>query len=1079
LAQVDTGVITGTVTDKSGGVLPRAGVLITNAGTGFSSAVQTNSDGIYVSTPLRPGQYQVTAELSGFQKTVAVVSLEINQRAVVNLEMAVGQISQQVTVAAEAPLLERETSALGNVRTEKAIKELPLNLRNVTKLFELTAGTVPLNTQSTGVNITTARGTAITSVNGIREQDNNVLIDGINNTENHNGTGVVVYPPLDALAEFKVQTSASDAQFGRAGGAVLNLTMKSGTRDFHGNAFEFLRNSALDAKNYFDPPGRPARFIMNQFGATLGGPLVIPGLYNKDRKKTFFFVDYEGIRRSQSTTIVSTVPLPAFVQGDFSASPFKIYDPLTLRPAASGTGYVQDQFPGNRIPANRIDPVGRNIANLYPAPTEAGLANNYVYTPVRTLTTNNADIKIDHYAGSSDWFTFRYSHGQTNVFEPPALPAPAVGAGPGFPGYFDQPDRQGMASYTHVFAPNKVNEFRAGVSRLNLTSRELNYGRNLAEELGVPGVNVPGDLLTSGGLSTIEVSGYRSLGDAGYLPAVVISENYQWDDNFSYIRGRHSAKFGTEIQRRRYNVFQAVSPRGDLNFGRVYTTNPASSAGTGEGVADLLLGAPQNSSIQIMNGTRGLRRSEFSFYAQDNFKISSRLTLNYGLRYDIYAKWPWTEVANRMAQFLPQNGGGVFVVGSAEVPQASGTKTNYNNFSPRIGLAYNVTSKTVLRGGYGIFYDAMPASINVSLASNPPFIGNLAYSNSQFDFTGARPASQGFDRPATFSSLGASLTGLPVDMIFPYVQQWNFNVERQLPGEVLLTVAYVGTKGTHLLYYPNINLPTPGPGAVAARRAFPAYSNINYFTPESNSIYNGLQITAEKRFSHGLSFLGAYTWSHAIDDNGGGWSGSVQNPANRNGDRASFDYDLRHRLIFSYNYELPIGRGKAILANAGAVENRILGGWQINGVTNIYSGFPFSPASAINTLNSPGSSQRADYIAGCDPVLPRSQRTPGRYFNVSCFATPAQFTFGNAGRNILNGPGTLQFDFSAFKKIPISETRYFQLRGEFFNILNTPQFNNPNASIGSTAAGAITSAGSPLTFSRTQRQIQVALKFFF
>jgi hypothetical protein len=562
------------------------------------------------------------------------------------------------------------------------------------------------------------------------------------------------------------------------------------------------------------------------------------------------------------------------------------------------------------------------------------------------------------------------------------------------------------------------------------------------------------------------------------LPAIVVSENYQWSDNFSYISGRHSFKFGGEVQRRRYNVFQASSPRGDLNFGRVYTTNPAASAGTGEGIADLLLGVPQSSTIQILNGTRGLRRTEWAFYAQDNMKVSQRLTLNFGLRYEVFAGWPWTEVADRQAQFLPERGQ-VFLVGSPEVPYASGTRTDRNNLSPRFGFAYTLTPKTVLRAGYGVFFNALPLSLDRSLASNPPFVGRLTYANDQFNYTGARRASQGFDRPSSFPAVGASLNAVRMDVTMPYVQQWNFNIQRQVPGDVLLTLAYVGTKGTKLLYFPDINLPVPGSTAVASRRAYPAFADIRYFTPESNSNYNGLQVSAEKRFSGGLSFQGSYTWSHAIDEDSGLF-GSVQDPRNRRGDRASSNNDLRHRLVFSYNWELPVGRGRALLGNVSPATDRLLGGWQFNGITNLYSGFPFTPMSSINTLNSPGSSQRAQYVAGCDPMLSRSERTLDRYFNTSCFTTPPQFVFGDVGRNIMTGPGTVQFDFSTFKNIRLdSERRYFQLRGEFFNILNTPQFNNPNTGIGSPAAGTIRSAGSVLTFSRTQRQIQLALKFFF
>ncbi|HWB95799.1 MAG TPA: TonB-dependent receptor, partial [Bryobacteraceae bacterium] len=553
----------------------------------------------------------------------------------------------------------------------------------------------------------------------------------------------------------------------------------------------------------------------------------------------------------------------------------------------------------------------------------------------------------------------------------------------------------------------------------------------------------------------------------------------QWNDNLSYVRGRHTMKFGTEVQRRQYNVFQATSPRGAISYGSVYTTNPLSPAGTGNGVADLLLGVPQSGNIQSIAGTRGLRRTEWALYLQDTFKVSSRLTLNYGLRYDVLFGWPWTEVANRQAQFLPETGQ-VYQVGTSQVPQASGTNTDHLNLSPRVGLAYSLTPKTVIRAGYGVFYDAMPLSIDRSLASNPPFVGIINYANNQFDYANSWRASQGFPRPSVFPTLGANLNAVAVNATTPYVQQWNLNVERQIPGQILLTVAYVGSKGTHLLYFPNINLPYPGPGAVASRRPYPDYGNITYFTPSAGSNYHGLQLSAEKRAARGLSFLASYGWAHAIDDVSSLF-GSVQDPRNRVSDRGNSDYDLRQRFVFSYNWDLPLGRGRKFLTGAGRAADLLLGGWQMNGIASFYTGFPFTPTSSTNTLNAPGSSQRAAYIGGCDPVLPDSQWTLGRYFNTACFTTPPAFTFGSSGRNILRGPGTKQLDFSLFKNFrwSASEARYVQLRGEFFNIFNTPQFNNPNSSIGSASAGSISSAGSVLTFSRTQRQVQLALKIFF
>ncbi len=1074
LAQTDTGVITGTVRDTQRSVIGSARITITNLGTRVPVRTSTNAAGIFVSPPLKPGRYEVAAELSGFQRTVTEIALELNQRAVVDLDLRVGEVSESVTVVAEAPLLERETSAVGTLRNSKAVQEMPLNLRIVTRVFELAPGVVPVNTQAAGVPITLYRGVAQAAVNGVPERQNNNLVEGINNNENHNGVGVVVYPPIDALAEVRVATNAFDAQFGRAAGGVMNVTFKSGGRDFHGNVFEYLRNSAMDARNFFDPPGQNVRFIMHQFGGTFGGPVVIPGLYNRDRRRTFFFTSYDAVRRSQTTSFRSTVPLPQFITGDFRQLPLRLFDPLTTRPNPAGSGFVRDAFPDNQIPAGRLDRVGRNVASLYPAPNLPGLANNFVFGPVRRVDTDNGDLKVDHYQTERDWITFRLSVGQTRAFDPPALPPPGIGGGPGFPGNFFQPHVQGHLSYTRTFSPTLVNEARYGYSRLNLTSRHINFGDNIAQRLGIPGVNIAGDELTSGNLSTINVTGYQALGDAGFLPALVISDNMQWSDNVSWTRGRHSVKFGGEVHWRRYNAFQSSSPRGTANFARAFTNNPASTAASGDGLADLLLGVPQSSSINIINGTRGQRRVEYAFYLQDNWKVTDKLTLNLGLRYDVFGPFPWVEVGNRQANFLPDRGI-VVPVGTPDLPNRAGSRTDFNDFSPRIGFAYNLNSKTVLRGAWGLFYGVTYWDINGNLASNAPFAGRLDYPNNQFDFAGSRPLSRGFDRPATFSALGGSVAAIQLDYRTPSTQQFNFNIQRQLPKELLLTVGYVGTKSTNWGYIRDINAPRPGTGAVAPRRQWPQYTAINFLGFDGNANYHSLQLTVERRFSKGFGTQAAYTWSHCINDYEG-----LQDPRNRAADRGSCALDIRHRLTATFNYELPIGKGKPLLGSASGVSQALLGGWQINGVLNLYTGFPFTPVNATNSLNAPGLSQRANVVPGCDPTLPQSERSITRWFNRDCFTAPAAFTFGNAGRNILRGPETAQLDFSLFKNIGLGgESRYLQFRAEFFNIANTPQFNNPNASIGTPAAGTIAAAGSVLNFARTQRQVQLALKLYF
>ena len=547
------------------------------------------------------------------------------------------------------PVLQTETVTLSNLRTEKTIRDLPLNGRNFAQLLQLSAGVMPAQTQTTGSPITMKRGVTGNSVNGTRLEENNYLVDGISNTENHNGLGILIFPSVDAIAEFRVEASVSDAQFGRGGGGTVNLIYKSGSRDFHGNLYEFFRNSALDAKNYFDRASDPIPpFKQNQFGGTLGGP-VLPWAKEKN---TFFFVSYEGMRVRQAQTLISSVPTEAFRNGDFSAAPQRIFDPVTQRQTGPNQ-FVRDAFPGNRIPANRIDPVGRNLLDLFPLPNlGSGVANNFLFNPVRSITGNKFDLKIDHSFSQKDTGFVRYSTSSDDLNEPSFLPAPAIGNGPGVPGPAQQPVHQVVASETHIFTPTLTNEARAGWTRLNLRALNVNYGQYVTSDIGVPGGNVPGDILTSG-LSIFSISGLRDLGDNGFTPGIVVSDNLQFGDNLNYIRGKHSFKFGGDVQRRRYNAFQSDTPRGSMTFSGTYTQDPNARTGTGLGSADALLGLPISGQIRYLTGTRGFRRTELGFYVQDVYKATQKLSITLGLRYENFVGWPWTEVADRMYQFVP------------------------------------------------------------------------------------------------------------------------------------------------------------------------------------------------------------------------------------------------------------------------------------------------------------------------------------------------------------------------------------------------------------------------------------------
>jgi outer membrane receptor protein involved in Fe transport len=1064
VAQVDTGTISGLVRDASGGGIPGAPVILRDQSTGLATEIASNPAGLYVSPPLRAGTYVVEVRANGFEAAAKRVQLDVSQRFEVDFDLVVGAVSSTVAVKDVAGTLQTESATLSNLRSEQAVKDLPLNSRNFAQLITLAAGAMPAQSQTTGSPITMKRGAVGASINGTRLEENNFLVDGILNNENHNGLGILIFPIIDAIEEFRVEASVANAQFGRGGGGTINLTYKSGGKDYHGGLFEFLRNSDLDAKNYFDSKTAPIpEFRLNQFGGFIGGR-VDPR--SKDAK-TFFFFDYQGQRVRQGQTYLNSVPIAAFRSGDFSAAPQLIFDPLMQTQNAQGQ-FVRVQFPGNVIPASRLDTVGKNLMNLYPDPNRPGLVNNYLYNPVRITSANDWDLKFDRRFSDNDAAWARYSSSKNDLTEPSFLPAPAVGNGPSVPGLNDQPVKQVVLSETHILSATSFNEARFGFTRLNLRAFPLNFGHDISQQAGIPGSNVAGDVLTSG-LANISVSGLTGLGDAGFAPAVIVSENYQWNDNFTKIKGKHSLKFGVEARRLHYNAVQSNTPRGAMAFNAFYTTNPASPNGTGLGAAELLLGRPASGNIAYIAGTRGLRRSELAFYTQDDVKIASRLTLNLGLRWEDYIGWPWTEVDNRMYDFVPATQT-IAQVGANGIPR-SGVNGNNHNFGPRAGLAWQPFDRTVVRVAYGIFYSAPQLDVTRNLVANPPEGISTSFTNNQFDFVNARPASAGFIRPSVGSLTNAALNYMDPNSAAPYTQQWNVSLQRQLPLSLGLTVAYVGTKGTHLEARPDINQPVPGTTPIPSRRPYPLFQGILTSENVDNSIYNGLQLTLERRLAKSVSMLVTYTYSHAIDVASADF-GAWMNAYNRNQDRGNADFDVRRRFVASWTWALPFH-------SAGRVR-LLVDGWQLNGILSLYDGLPFTVNSSTNTLNT-GSSTRASILPGANGALPVDQRTLAEWFNIAAFTAPGPQQFGNTGRNILRGPGTAQADLSLFKDFFLSadQGRRLQFRAESFNVSNTPQFNNPASSIGSAGAGTITAAGAPLTFQRTSREIQLALKLYF
>jgi len=670
-------------------------------------------------------------EAKGFAPLIRQVHVEVAQHPSVDVALNLGAANETIEVRAAAPLLESESSTLSNDRSEKDVRDLPLKVRNFAELMGLTAGVINVHTQLTGtLPLAAERGESSYSVNGLRAEENHFLIDGISNNENHVGLSMVLLPPIDAVQEFRMETSAADARYGHGGGGTVNLVTKSGTSRYHGGVFEFFRNSSLDSRNFFDQ-SKPA-FRLSQFGATFGGPMR-PG---KD-PRSFFFADYEGARTNQALTYISTVPTGAMHRGDFSEAPQRIYDPAS-QALAPGLGFTRSPFPGNIVSSALIDLVGSRLLGLYPPPNLPGIANNYLYQPSRRLASDEGDVRLDHRFSQPDTGFLRFSQARADVFQPGPLPAPAAGGT--IAGQISQPARQAVLSETHLFAPTTVNIARFGWSRVEILGTDITQDQPYGEQIGIPGSNIPGDPRTYG-LPYVLVTGAATLGTIA-LPATVVTNNFQFDENLSLVRGRHMIQIGGDLIRRQYNVLQTAIPRGMMRFSTDYSSNPSASAGTGLGFADLLMGRPIQGSLLFVDGTRGLRRSDVSAYIQEDYKIN-KLTLNLGVRYENYFGYPWKETHDRQYNFAPPSG--VVQVGANGTPP-SGLAGRNANLMPRAGLAWRVHSKMVLRAAYGIFYSA-PQIIQLSgLASNPPELIGASYTNDQFNFPGATPASAGAAR---------------------------------------------------------------------------------------------------------------------------------------------------------------------------------------------------------------------------------------------------------------------------------------------------------------------------------------------
>jgi hypothetical protein len=1069
-AQTDSARIQGTVTDVSEALLPGASITVTNLGTNRVVSAQTNDEGNYTIAALPPGRYKIDVKLANFKSVTQEITLEISQIAALNFKLEPGGVTEVVSVTSDAPLVDSASSAISEVIKGRQVTELPLNGRNFTQLATLLPGVSRgiADSDASGAkgNAETFRngntGGAALSVNGLRPQANNFMLDGVDNNESLVNT-IVFFPPAEAIQEFRVQTSVAPAELGRAGGAVINTSIKSGSNEIHGSAFEFLRNDNLDARPTFAPT--KDEFRRNQFGGSIGGPVF--------KDKLFAFGDYQGLRQFLPLSVdFASVPTEAFRRGDFSqllngassglGAPVVIRDPLTGQP-----------FPNNIIPQNRINAAGQNYLNAFPLPNTGNgrVQQNFVTQRRQIQHFNDFDVRVDWNIGENDTFFSRFSYAQdtsTTTSRLPDLPA-GFGSGDNF-----NKARGFVLGETHIFNQNILNEFRFNFLRVFYGYAPPFQDIPISANLGIANANTS-SLLGGGAL----IGGFNGqieyTGDFG--PFLVPQNSYQYSDIVSITKGQHNFRLGANIIRRQVNLFRPNRGKGFFMIG------PGTGRTTGYEVSELLVGFIDNYTIGPPFGMVGTRNWETGYFAQDDWRVSHKLTLNLGLRYDLYT-FP-SEVANRQANFDPATG--ELRVAGQDGNSESLIPTDKNNFAPRIGFAYDWSGdgKTVIRGGYGVFYFLDRGGIDNQLAQNPPFSG---FSEFRFDdgvritLSGRAPNGSLDSRLATGVLPLGDASGLnlknPTNVtvfsalesnVNSYVQQWNLQVQRQLNADTALSVGYVGTKGSKLATYYNLN--RQAYNAPGGTRLFPSLGNVNVQDTAGNSIYHSLQTQLERRLAKGLQFLASYTWSHAIDDSAGAFDNQTNrvDPYNLRLERGNSSLDLRHRFVFSSLYEIPYGRGRMYGKDLSGVMDAVLGGWQLNGILTLQSGQPFD-------LTDPGNPETRPDITG----NPETFGDPDRWFTTTVFArvptngSGVKLRPGSAGRNILYGPGIKSLDFSLFKNFHITERIKTEFRAEVFNLTNTPQFSQPNGDITSGDFGRIRS-----TRLGSNRQIQFALRVTF
>lgn len=1019
-AQTWRGTISGTVLDAADARMSHAVVSVLSEDTGKLRSVTTDETGDYRVGALPPGTYRIDVERDGFRKHRETVTLNVNQEVRLDVRLQPGARTEQVTVTGRADALSTDTSSLSTVVDTRTLRQLPLDGRNFYELSLLAPGTAPAAQGSAG----SVRGDFAIHVNGAREDANNFLLDGVYNGDPKlNGVGVT--PPPDAIREFEVLTHTYDASFGRNAGGQINVVLQSGSNSLHGTAWEFFRNGALDARNTFAPKEQSApRYQRNQFGFSLGGPI--------RRNRTFFFGDYEGTARREGRTLITNVPTVAERSGDFTQS---AQPPVNLQ-----TGQ-----PLPFLPPAFQHPVGRAIANLFPLPNRDVAGQNYISSPVERDRVHHFDTRLDHTFSAASDFALRYSCADRTLFEPFATGYSRV---PGFGNDVARRAQNVMASETHVFTPSLINEIRLGFNRVAIGVTQQDASLNLNRRVGLPEI---WSNSRAQGLSYISLPGYTPLGHEYNSPQHSVTNNYQIVDQASYSSGRHFVKFGGDIRRLQQNAFRDIQSRGLLTFYGI----------TGNPVGDLLLGIPAVTAFAQVDNHQNLRSHSYSLFAQDTVRLSTSWTLSAGVRYEYTS--PGVDVRDRASIYDPSRGS-LVQVGTNGIPR-SGYNPDRNNVAPRIGLAWSPGGRSfVMRAAYGVFYDQSSLAPGEGLYFSPPY-----WDFRLFVPLGNQLISLSDPFPANYPlRLPSSALAMQRDLRSPYVQHWNLNLQQSVARNGVLELAYVGTKGTGLLAGRDLNQPQPST-AERYLRPNPMFEDITILESRASSIYHSLQARYQQRLAAGLSTLVSYTLGKSIDDASGffpsaGDPNFPQNSYNLRAERGRSNFDVRQRLSASYVYDLPF-RG-----------NWLLRGWQTNGVWTFQTGRPFTVALLPDIDNSNTGRTSLGFGANDRPNVSGVARledpTPGRWFNTGAFAMPPRGTFGNAGRNIVEGPGFQSVNVSLVKNTAVTERTTVQLRAEAFNLLNRANYDQPDNYYGSPSFGAVLSAGQP-------RRLQFGLRILF